>query len=450
MRCLVIGGDAAGMSAASQIRRAHDDWEIVVLEKGEFTSYAACGIPYLIAGDVPSFDDLIVVSPEEFRAKRNIDVRTGWEATSIDPSRQMVTARHGDGTEEILYDRLLIATGAEPIVPQWEGIELQGVSALRTLTDARDLLDRLSSAPPGPAVIIGGGYVGLEMAEALARRGLQVTVVEKQAGVMGGAEETITRMVERELETRGVRLHLSTTVQGFEGEGGRLRRVLTDKGSFGADLALVSLGVRPRSGLAAEAGLALGSGKAIQVDDGQRTSIENIWAAGDCAEAFHRVLEKPVFVPLALGANRQGRVAGINMAGGNERFPGILGSAVTRVFGLAIGRTGIDDRTAEAEGILVATAEARAPSRAHYMPEHGPVWVKIIYRTDDLRVVGGVLCGHDPCLGKRNDILATAIAARMTVLDVSDLDLSYAPPFAPVWDPVIQAANKARYSLAAN
>jgi NADPH-dependent 2,4-dienoyl-CoA reductase/sulfur reductase-like enzyme len=199
--------------------------------------------------------------------------------------------------------------------------------------------------------------------------------------------------------------------------------------------------------LAAEAGLALGPARAIHVDEHQQTSDPNIWAAGDCAEAFHRVLGKPVYVPLALGANRQGRVAGINMAGGEERFPGILGSAVTRVFDLAISRTGIDEPTAVSEGIPVETTETTAASRAHYMPGHGSVWVKIVYRTDDLRVVGGWLCGHDPCAGKRADILATAIAAEMTVLDVSDLDLSYAPPFAPVWDPVIQAANKARFKL---
>jgi NADPH-dependent 2,4-dienoyl-CoA reductase/sulfur reductase-like enzyme len=361
---------------------------------------------------------------------------------------QTVKARNREGVEELPYDRLLIATGAEPIVPPWEGVDLEGVTALRTLIDARFLVDRLGSSSAARGVIIGGGYVGLEMAEALGRRGLRVTVIEKQDGVMGGAEQKITEMVSAELEAHGISLHLSTTVQGFEGKNGKIHSVLTDKGSFPADLALVSLGVRPRSGLAADAGLALGPAKTIQVDDGQRTSIENIWAAGDCAQAFHRVLEKPVFVPLALGANRQGRVAGINMAGGEERFPGILGSAVTRVFDLAIGRTGIDQSTAVAEGISVETAEATASSRAHYMPEHGSVWVKIIYRSDDLRVVGGWLCGHDGCLGKRTDILATAIAANMTVLDVSDLDLSYAPPFAPVWDPVIQAANKARFELA--
>lgn len=447
MRCLILGGDAAGMSAASQIRRAHGDWEVTVLERGEYTSYAACGIPYLIAEDIESLDDLVVVSPEDFRSKRNIDVRMSWEATAIDPARQQVTAKYDGATEELSYDRLLIATGAAPIVPPWEGIDLQGVGVMRTLTDARRLLDRLTGTSIVRAVIIGAGYIGLEMAEALGRRGLEVTVVEKEDGVMGGAEPKITERVTAELAAHGVDLQLSTTVEGFDGKDLRLRSVLTDKGSLEADLALVSLGVRPRSELAAQAGLALGPAKAIHVDDRQSTSHENIWAAGDCAEAFHRVLQKPVFVPLALGANRQGRVAGINMAGGDERFPGIVGSAVTRVFDLAIARTGIDQKTAEAEGIAVATTEAKSSSRAHYMPDHGSVWVKILYRTDDLRVVGAWLCGHDPCLGKRSDILATAITANMTVLDVSDLDLSYAPPFSPVWDPVIQAANKARFKL---
>ena len=447
MRCVVIGGDAAGMSAASQIRRAQPDWDLVVLEKGDFTSYAACGIPYLIAGDIPTLDDLVVVSPEEFRAKRNIDVRTGWTAVSIDPQAHKINVSTSAGDKELDYDRLLIATGAEPIIPRWPGVSLDGVVSLRTLTDASQILEQLGQRPMTNVVIIGGGYVGLEMAEAFGRRGLPVTVVEKQAAVMGGTEERVNTMVSQELSDHDVDLRLSTTVQGFEGENGRLCRVVTDAGILDADLALISLGVRPRTALAAKAGIELGAGNAIRVNERQETNVKNIWAAGDCAEAYHRVLNKPVYVPLALGANRQGRVAGINMAGGDDRFPGILGSAVTRIFDLAIGRTGVDQNVAGAEGVAVATVEAKAPSRAHYMPGHGAVWVKIIYRTDDLRVIGGWLCGYDACLGKRTDIIATAIAARMTILELSDLDLSYAPPFAPVWDPVIQAANKARFTL---
>ncbi|MDH5566249.1 MAG: FAD-dependent oxidoreductase [Myxococcales bacterium] len=447
MECLIIGGDAAGMSAAVQIRRRRPDWTVSVLERGAFTSYAACGIPYLIAGDVPALDDLIVMSPETLRKERGVDVRTGWEATAIDTERRRLTARTPDGETMLAWDRLLIATGAEPILPPWPGMALDGVTSLRTLVDAERVLRQLGNAPRRVA-IIGAGYVGLEMAEAFARRGLDVTVIEKQSGVMGGGEPALTDRVQREFEAHGVALRLETTVEGFEGDAGHVRAVATDGGAIEADLALVALGVRPRARLAREAGIALGESGAIRVDERQHTNAEGVFAAGDCAEAWHRVLEQPVYVPLALGANRQGRVAGANMADGDERFPGIIGSAVTRVFDLAIGRCGIDAREAERAGIAVRSAEAEAGSRAHYMPDVGSVWVKILFRADDHRVVGATLAGHDPCLGKRSDIIGTAISAGMSVEQLADLDLSYAPPFAPVWDPILQVANKARFALA--
>jgi NADPH-dependent 2,4-dienoyl-CoA reductase/sulfur reductase-like enzyme len=436
------------MSAAMQIRRRQPDWRVTVLESGRYTSYAACGIPYLIAGDVDLLDSLVVVSPEEFRTRRGVDVRTGWEATAIDSGARRVTARTPDGEEVLAYDRLLIATGAEAILPRWPGAELEGVTALRNLVDAERVLGRLRGATRRVA-IIGAGYVGLEMAEAFGRRGLEVTVIEKQPGAMGGRDLELTEWVQRELGARGVELRLSTTVEGFEGESGRVRALTTDAGVIEADLALIALGVRPRAELARAAGIALGDTGAIRVDEHQRTSAEDVFAAGDCAEAWHRVLERPVFVPLALGANRQGRVAGANMAGDAERFPGIIGSAVTRVFDLVIARCGIDEGEAERAGIPLRSTAARAVSRAHYMPDSGQVWVKILFRADDHRVVGATLAGHDPCLGKRSDVIGTAITAGMTVEQVADLDLSYAPPFAPVWDPLLQAANKARFERAA-
>lgn len=446
MECLIVGGDAAGMSAAMQIRRRRPDWQVTVLERGDFTSYAACGIPYLIAGDVGEVDDLVVVSPDAFRRKRGVDVRTRSEAVRLDTDARTVTARTPDGEEELRYDRLLLATGALPIVPPWPGAALEGVVSLRNLADAGGLLERLE-APVGRIAIIGAGYVGLEMAEALTRRGLEVTVIEKEAGVMGGVEPVVNDLVARELERHGVDLRLGTKVEGFEGDGGRVRAVITDGGPVPAGLALVALGVRPASDLARDSGLALGASGAIRVDDRQRTSAEAVYAAGDCAEAWHRVLEQPVFVPLALAANRQGRVAGVTMAGGDDRFPGIIGSAVTRVFDLAVGRCGIDERDAARAGIGVATAESTSTARAHYMPDRGKVWAKIVFRKDDHRLVGAMLAGHDPCLAKRGDVFATAISAGMTVEAVADLDLSYAPPFAPVWDPVLKVANKARFEL---
>jgi len=448
MKIVVIGGDAAGMSAASQVKRRRKDWQVTVLEKGRFTSYAACGIPYYLAGDVADFDDLVVVTPDEFRSKRGIDVRMGWEATSIDTRDRKVTARTDTGSSESLpYDRLLIATGASPIVPDWPGVDLAGVTAVRNLEDAEHL-ERLLSEEPKRAVVVGAGYVGLEMAEALARRGLEVTVVEKLAGVMGGAENTLTQMVLDEAEHHGIRILLETSVEGFQGTEGRLTTVQTDGGGLPADLAVVSLGVRPNSALAANAGIALGSFGAIHVDVGQRTDIEDVFAAGDCAEANHLVLGRPVYIPLALTANRQGRVAGANMAGGQERFPGVVGSAVTRLFDLTIARTGIDEATAERAGIPFKTVTTEAPSKAHYYPGHEPLWVKLVFRSDNHKLLGAWLVGRDPCAGKRADVLAVALSTGMSIEQIGDLDLTYAPPFAPVWDPILQAANKARFQLA--
>ncbi len=446
MRCVIIGGDAGGMSAASQIRRRQPDWDVVVLERGPFTSYSACGIPHLVAGDIGAIDDLVVISPEQFRERRDIDVRVGWRATALDLEARKVFATAREGEAEIVFDRLLLATGARPILPDWPGADLQGVCAVRSLSDAVRFLELLDTRPRRAAVL-GAGYIGLEMAEALRKRGLAVEIFERTGGVFGGSSEEITHRVAEELAAMEVSLHLQTEVTGFEGSDGRLRAVRTDGRTVEADLAVVGLGVRPNSELARQAGVRLGPSGAIRVDPLQRTSAPDVFAAGDCTEAWHRVLEKPVFVPLALGANRQGRVAGTNMAGGEARFPGILGTAVTRIFDLALGRVGIDDAEAQRAGIPVASASTTSSAAAHYMPEHGDLWIELRYRTDNLRVVGAALAGHDPSLAKRCDVLATAIAAGMTVGEVADLDLAYAPPFSPVWDPVLQVANKIRLAL---
>jgi CoA-dependent NAD(P)H sulfur oxidoreductase len=447
MRIVIIGGDAAGMSAASQVRRRRPDWEVVVLEKSPFTSYASCGIPYFLAGDVADLDELVVVTPEEFRRQRGIDVRTGWEAVALDPDSHTVIATHnGDEVTHLTYDRLLLATGASPIVPDWSGAQLAGVTAVRSLGDAQRLQQQLD-AGVRRAVVVGAGYVGLELAEALRRRGVEVTVVEKLPGVMGGAAPQVTELTAAELERQGVKLLLETTVLGFAAEQGRLAGVETDHGTLPAELAVVALGVRPNVELARAAGVPLGESGAIAVDERQRTGAADVWAAGDCAEAFHRVLGRAAWVPLALTANRQGRVAGTNLADGDETFPGIVGSAVTRVFDLVLARTGIDQATAQRAGIPWRSATATAPSKAHYFPGHEPLWVELLYRPDDLTLLGCWIVGHDMSAGKRCDVVATAISAGMTVVDLAGLDLTYAPPFAPVWDPVLQAANRARFDL---
>ena len=450
MRILIIGGDAAGMSAAMQIRRRQPDWKITVLEKGRYTSYASCGIPYYLARDVPDLEDLVVVSPSAFREKCGVDVRDGWEALEIDSANKHVRASAPDGhARKLVFDRLLIATGAAPIVPRWQGVDLEGVVPVRNLSDT-ERLDALLDRGPRRAVIIGAGYIGLEMAEALRRRGLEVTVVEKLPGVMGGAEAEVTEQVAAEMEKQGIELRLETEVQALAGRKNRLAVVETTAGPLAADLAILALGVRPNSQLAHGAGIALGASSAIRVDRQQRTSSEDVFAAGDCAEAEHLVLRRPTWIPLALTANRQGRVAGAVISGDDDVFPGVVGSAVTRVFELTLARTGIDEATAIREGIAHETVDVTAPSKAHYFPGHEPLWVKLVYRKDDHKLLGAWLVGRDSSAGKRSDILATAITAGMTIEQIANLDLCYAPPFSPVWDPVLQAASKARFALAAS
>jgi len=446
MEILIIGGDAAGMSAASQVRRRHPDWPITVLERGSFTSYAACGIPYFLAGDVATVDDLVVVTPETFREQRRIDVRTGWEAIALDIPAQRVEARRPDGTvERMAFDRLLLATGASPIVPPWEGTDLAGVVLMRNLRDAMAIAEHIAHGARR-AVVIGAGYVGLEAVEAFARRGLTVTVVEKQATPMGGVAVEIAGEIAGEMAAHGVDLRLDAEVTGLVSDNGRVCAVATSGGEIPCDLCLISLGVRPNSQLAAAAGIRLGVRGAIAVDDRQRTSAPEVFAAGDCAEALHRVTGSPTYIPLALTANRQGRVAGANLAGDDERFPGIVGSAVTRLFDLTIARTGLTLEQALETGFTPERIAATAPSRAHYYPGQVPLYVELIFDRTTRRLLGGWLAGRDPSVAKRCDVVAVAITAGLTIDEVAGLDLTYAPPFAPVWDPVLQAANRAAFT----
>jgi len=443
MEIVVIGGDAAGMSGASQIRRRQQEWPITVVERSPFTSYAACGIPYFLAGDITAADDLVVVTPSAFRERRHIDVRSRWEATAIDTdARRVVARRPDDGEEAIAYDRLLIATGAMPVHPPWEGADLRGVYSLRGLTDGIALSGRLH-AGASRAVVVGGGYVGLEMAEAFARRGLAVTVVEREAALLGGGDPELSRMAVDELAAHGVEVRLESAVTGLVGRDGDLTAVATEAGEIGCDLCLIALGVRPNVALASAAGIALGETGAIAVDETQRTQTPGVWAAGDCCEALHRITGKPAYIPLALAANRQGRVAGATMTDGEARFPGVVGSQAFKCFDLAVARTGLTPEAAEAAGYAPRAVTVEAPSRAHYYPGHVPITTTLWYDGHTRRVLGARLAGRDPSVAKRCDIFAVAITAGMTVDEVADLDLTYAPPFAPVWDPVLQAANRA-------
>ena len=438
-RLVVIGGDAAGMSAASQARRRRSDLEIVALEKGEWVSYSACGIPYHVAGDVDSLDDLVVRTPQEFRDRLLIDVRTRHEATAIDVDAGRVEVRdHNHGrTIRLGFDELVVATGSRPLRPDLPGIDLDCVHGVQTLEDARVLLDFARRSGSERVVVVGGGYIGLEMAEAFLRWGASVTVVCASSELMPTLDPDMGALVGEAMRKQGIEVRTATSVVGFE-DGA----VNTDEGAVPADLIVLGMGVAPNSELAADAGVAVGPGAAIRVSRRQQTSVDGVWAAGDCCESYHLVSDEWVHIALGTVANRQGRVAGINLGGGYATFPGVVGTAVTKVCETEVARTGLCEREATAAGFDYVAARIKSRTRAGYLPGSKPLVTKVLAERESGRLLGGQIVGEEGA-AKRIDVLATAITGRMTVDELIDVDLSYAPPFGPLWDPVAVAARRA-------
>ncbi|MEU1247028.1 FAD-dependent oxidoreductase [Micromonospora arida] len=453
-RLIVIGGDAAGMSAASQARRRRDrgDLEIVVFERGNFTSYSACGIPYWISGLVPGPEALIARSPETFRTEYAMDVRMRHEVTSIDLERREVVAQDLEGGGEVRerFDDLVYATGAVPVKPPWAVTDAGGVFGMQTLDDGAALRDWLDADPqPRRAVVVGGGYIGVEIAEALIQRGLSVTLVEAGQQPMATVDPDMAELVADAMRSLGVTIRTSLPVSGLEQQDGRVSAVVTAEGPIPTDVVVMGLGVRPNTALAEAAGLPLGPTGAIRVDRRMRVpGLPGVWAAGDCVETLHRVSGLPVHVPLGTHANKQGRIAGINIGGGYATFAGVIGTAVTKVCDLEVGRTGLREREAAAAGFEFVSVIAESTNRAGYYPGARPMTVKLIAERPSGRLLGAQIVGWSEA-AKRIDTLAVALWNGMTVDDMTALDLGYAPPYAPVWDPVLIAARKAVDALAA-
>lgn len=441
-RLVVIGGVAAGLAAASRARRVKPRLEICVYEKGPDISYSACGLPYLVGGEVAQADSLLIYTPEFFRAQRNIQVFTLQEVTEISPSpRRVAVAVRGGGLEEVAYDHLILATGAEPARPAIEGLDLAGVFHVNNLQSTLALQEFLRSVRPGTAVIIGGGYIGLEMAEALTKRGIQVTLLEREAGLFEGVDEEASAMIEKEVAERGVRVVKGAAVAALLGDAqGTVRRVAWEYGETETGCVILATGVRPRTRLAEDAGIRLGSTGAIAVNEYMETGTAGIFAAGDCAETTHLVSGHPTYIPLGTTANKQGRVAGENAAGGRARFAGIVGTAAVKVFSLEVARTGLRRDTAREAGFRVREATVRAREHSGYLGGK-PILVHLVADAASGRLLGAQMVGEQG-VAKRIDVLATALQARMTVEQVAALDLSYAPPFSTVWDPVLIAAQE--------
>ena len=443
MRFVVVGGDAAGMSAASRAKRLDPAMEVIVLEQTQDVSYSACGMPYNIADPQRSMDDLVVRRADVFRRKAGIDLRVGHQVTGVDASRRTV-AGTADQSEpfEISFDYLLLATGARSIIPELPGFDLTGVMALKSLEQGRRIKEFIKVNSVRKTMIIGMGYIGLEMSEALRALDIQVEMVKPRPDLLPWMDRELAGDVEQTLKDNQVRLHLGRTVSAIERSRDGLK-VLGDGGSvIGiADMVLVAVGVKPASELAVQCGLQLGPGGAIAVDRHMRTSHELIYAAGDCADAFHVVTGQRVWIPLALRANRAGWAASDHICGKPVDIPGVVGTEVFKVFDLQVARTGLTIREAAAAGFDPQSVTITGRSRAHAHPGNSSIQVHMVGDRQSGRLLGAQMVGRES-VAHRINAAAVALHSAMTVEQFSQCDLSYAPPFGPVWDPLLVAANQ--------
>ncbi|MDT5296644.1 MAG: hypothetical protein QOJ76_3524 [Acidobacteriota bacterium] len=443
---VIIGGVAAGLAAAMEARRSSPDLPVTVLERTGDISYGACGLPYVVSGLIPTPEALVLHTPEYFRERRRIEVRLNCEALEILPSKSVLRVRDEEGEREVGYDALVVATGAAAVCPPIPGHKLEGVFVLRHMRDARRLLRFLEEERARTAVVVGAGYIGLEMAEAFTARGLRTTLLEASDKVMGALGGRAGDTVAEELRACGVEVLFGERVVGFEGASGRVTRVLTASGRVvEAEVVSIGVGVRPEVTLARDAGIEIGESGAVVTDERQRTSAPGVYAAGDCCEVLHRVSGRRVWHPLGQPAVRQGWVAGANAALGDApveaRYAGVVGTSAVKVFRLEAARTGLSLEEAVSVGFDAAESEGEASSRAGYYPGGSKIYTRLV--TDRTgRLLGAQMVGREG-VAHRIDVYAAALHAGLKADDVARLDLAYAPPFAPTIDPIIRAAHEA-------
>lgn len=445
-RLVVVGGNAAGLSAASKAKRRSPDLEVEVLEAGPDISYSSCGIPHWVEGTVESADQLLVLSPRE-AAERGIGVRTRSRAVAFNPYTKEVAFEGPGGRDALHYDKLLLATGAEPRNP-FPGGDLEGVFALRHLGDGLRLMEHLQNTDCERVAVVGGGYLGLEMAAAFQARAGEVHLLQRGPRLLTTMDADITDGLTAWVEEAGIKVHLNADVKGFAPakSGGRVR---VEAGKpIDADAVLVAVGVQPATGFAIKAGVAATKDGHLLVDDQMRTNFHDVWAAGDCVAPRHVLTGRPAPLALALPSNRMGRVAGDSIAASTETipapslfFPGVIGTAITRVFGLAFAQTGLTEQACQAEGIDCVSALIESKSKAAYMPDAGDMAVKVVAERGSGRLLGAQIAGPEEA-GLRINAAAVAIHAGMKVGKLAEVETAYAPPFSPVWDPLVVAAEQ--------
>ncbi len=439
MKVLIIGGVAGGATAAARLRRLDENAEIIIIERSGYVSYANCGLPYYIGGEITDRSALTLQSPESFKRRFRIDARVRQEAVSIDRASKTVRIRRlADGTEYTEgYDKLILSPGAHPVIPDLPGIDSKRIMTLRTVEDTFRIYDYIAEHSPSSAVIIGGGFIGLETAENLKNRGLDITLLQRGRHVMPPLDEDMAAFVHTYMRKNGIDLRLSSSVTGFkETENGIT--AMTEDGEFTADMAIVSIGVAPESTLAKDAGLALGVKGAVAVDAHMRTSDENIYAVGDAAEITDFISGKKTVIPLAGPANKQGRIAADNICGIESEYKGAQGSSVLKLFDMTVASTGYNERTAALYGFDHDYALLTSASHAAYYPGAKSMNIKVLFEKSTGRILGAQIIGFDGA-DKRIDVLAAAIRAGMTASDLTELDLAYAPPYSSAKDPVNMA-----------
>jgi len=440
-RLIVIGGVAAGPKAAAKARRCDPEMEIVIYQMEDEISYAGCGLPYYVSGVIKERQELISRTPGQF-AQDGIKVLKHRLIEKIDAGNHVIAGQNLDSGESFTdrYDRLVLATGAQSIRPKIEGLDLGNVFYLRSIFDADAIFGQIRSDSIRNVVIAGGGYIGIEMAESLVHLGKKVTIVELAPQILTLFDEDLASILRQYLEKKGIQVFTSEGIRALRGKEGKVTHVRTVSREIEADAVLMSLGIRPQVKLAEQAGLRIGETGAIWVNERMETSVGGVYAAGDCAETTHLVTGEKTWVPLGSTANKQGRVVGTNVCGGNTVFPGVMGTTVFKAFDFAVAKTGLNRREAEKEGFHPIQAIVRGYDRAHYYPGGKESVLKVIADKETGRILGGQAIGEGPS-DKFIDTLAMALHAKMTCRELANVDLAYAPPFSPAMSPVIVAAN---------
>ncbi len=432
MKTIIIGGVAGGATAAARLRRLDEKAEIIVLERGEYVSFANCGLPYYIGGVITDREDLTLQTPESFKARFNIDVRVLNEAAKINPDTKTVTVKNlrtGETYEET-YDNLILSMGAEPIRPNLEGADSSNVFTLRNIPDTLKIKRFIDTAKPRLAVVIGGGYIGVEMAENLVEAGLKVSIVELADHLIAPLDFDMAADVHRYIKFKGIDLHLNNGVKAIHGN-----TVVLQNGEIAADMIIMSVGVRPETAIAKDAGIELNQRGSIVVNNKMQTNIPDIYAVGDGVEVEDFITKKPAFVPLAGPANKQGRIAADNIAGYESVYTGTQGSAVLKLFDMTVATTGLNEKAAKLAGIDYDKTYTYSASHATYYPGAAQMSIKALWDKKTLKMIGAQIVGFDG-VDKRMDVLATAIRFGAKITDLTTLELCYAPPFGSAKDPV--------------